>query len=559
MMGWLRGFWQSHRRRSTGSNVDKSPSAVLMDPKLESMIGRAESLALGGDLAGAAACIEDALAHIPDSAHAHRVAANIRLGMRDEEAALDHFTLAAHFAPNDWESTRGRAGILERRGDTARAVSTLEAFLARNPLHEGGAVVLARLQYAHRAHDDAVATLRARLCVFPEDTNALNVLGLILAREFGDLVAGGKLLERALELAPGLDEAASNLGWVYAEQGRVAEALAHFNAVLTRHPHDNETRLMRAYTFLKNGDFAAGWRDFDARHASPLAIQQKRLVEPCLPGQSLAGKRVFLRAEQGLGDQIMFVSCLKELVALGTNCVLECDDRLVGLFRRSFPDVEVVGAGAEDGWERLHPRTVDCELDMGDLPGIFRRSQSDFPVHSGYLRADPARVAYWQDRLASLGEGPVVGLSWLGGAPSTRRQLRSIPLEGWRGLLGQRGQYVSLQYGNCAAEVEAFERQSGLRVWHWPDVMADYDDTAALVTALDLVVSVCTAVVHLCGALGKEAWVLTPATPEWRYQFAGERLPWYPSVRLFRQSPGEGWEPVVERAASAYAQRLKVR
>src|SRR6476659_4897821 len=106
MMGWLRGIWQSRRSSSTGGDAGGKPSEVMTDPKIESMIARAESLMLAGNFSAAAACIEDALVHRPESARAHRIAAMIRLGLNEDDAALDHFTLAAHFAPTDWESAR---------------------------------------------------------------------------------------------------------------------------------------------------------------------------------------------------------------------------------------------------------------------------------------------------------------------------------------------------------------------------------------------------------------------------------------------------------------------
>jgi len=152
--------------------------------------------------------------------------------------------------------------------------------------------------------------------------------------------------------------------------------------------------------------------------------------------------------------------------------------------------------------------------------------------------------------LSELGPGPYIGISWLGGARQTRRQLRSIPLAQWQPLLSNRAVFVSLQYGDCGDEIADFFAQNGIRIQHWADSLADYDETAAMVYALDMVISVCTAVVHLAGALGKPVWVLTPTTAEWRYLDRGERLPWYPSAKLFRQMEGESWQVVLQRAES---------
>src|SRR6185436_8166228 len=153
---------------------------------------------------------------------------------------------------------------------------------------------------------------------------------------------------------------------------------------------------------------------------------------------------------------------------------------------------------------------------------------------SGYLKADPQHVARWRERLAALGPGHKVGLSWTGGVPRTRRELRSLSLDQLQPLLAMPGfRFISLQYtAGARDEVEAWRARSGIAVEHWPEAIADYDQTAALVCALDLVVSVCTSLVHLGGALGRPVRVLAPISPEWRYGFAGEAMPWYPSVRV---------------------------
>ena len=169
-------------------------------------------------------------------------------------------------------------------------------------------------------------------------------------------------------------------------------------------------------------------------------------------------------------------------------------------------------------------------------------------MHRGYLRADPTKVDRWRARLAALGPGPAVGISWRGGTARTRTERRSLSLPALLPLLREAGfHFVSLQYGpDAAAEVARFAAESGISVHHWQEAIDDYDETAALATALEAIVSVCTAVVHLGGALGRPVWVATPRVPEWRYGTSGERMPWYPSVRLLRQAEGEGWTPVID-------------
>jgi hypothetical protein len=249
-----------------------------------------------------------------------------------------------------------------------------------------------------------------------------------------------------------------------------------------------------------------------------------------------------------LGDQIMFASCLPDLAACAGHCVVECDERLVGLFRRSFPALAVQGAAASERPDSDAGLTAcDWEIAMGSLPGIFRRAPGEFPQHGGsYLHADPARVAYWRHRLRELGPGRTIGLSWRGGLARSRRRMRSIGPEEFAGALPATDVVlVSLQYGEVDADIVRMASASGRQIHHWPEVLRDYDETAALVSALDLVLSVCTSIIHLAGALGSTVWVLVPEVAEWRYGRSGGQMVWYESVRLFRQAALGQWQPVI--------------
>ena len=168
----------------------------------------------------------------------------------------------------------------------------------------------------------------------------------------------------------------------------------------------------------------------------------------------------------------------------------------------------------------------------------------------------------WRGRLAALGSGVKVGISWQGGTMKTRRPLRSLLLAQWLPILRAPGvNFVNLQYTDCSQEIAEFKSETGIEVVDWQDARDDYEHTAALVSALDLVISVCTAVVHLGGALSKPVWVMAPYSPEWRYGIAGEKMPWYPSVMMFRQPRYGAWEPVIERVAhqlDATARRNRV-
>jgi hypothetical protein len=166
------------------------------------------------------------------------------------------------------------------------------------------------------------------------------------------------------------------------------------------------------------------------------------------------------------------------------------------------------------------------------------------------LRADPARMAAWRERLAALGPGLKVGISWQGGTHKSRRPVRSLALARWQPILDVRNvHFVDLQYSDFSSELAALSEATGICVHSWEIVRTDYEETAALVSSLDLVISVCTAVIHLGGALGRPVWVMAPFSPEWRYGSAGEEMPWYPTVRVLRQPEYGNWDAVVSRVA----------
>jgi hypothetical protein len=182
----------------------------------------------------------------------------------------------------------------------------------------------------------------------------------------------------------------------------------------------------------------------------------------------------------------------------------------------------------------------------------LRRRPEDFPQHAGFLTADSQKIDQWKARLAALGPGPKIGLSWQGGVGHTGRARRSLTLEQLLPVLRRRdAHFVSLQYTDVAAEIREFQARQGIPIHHWQEAIDDYDETAALVIALDKVLTVCTAIVHLTGALGRPALVMVPFGSDWRYGATGEQMLWYPSVRLIRQRAIGDWSAVLQTVEAA--------
>ena len=351
----------------------------------------------------------------------------------------------------------------------------------------------------------------------------------------------------ALAMRPADAEVHQLRGSAYQELGRLEEAIAEYDRALALRPGYTDALFHRGLARLLLGDFAGGWDGYEIRKLSAHGPVPSRCPE--WKGEPLAGRTLLVRREQGLGDEIMFASMLPELIRTARHCIVECEPRLQKLFGRSFPQATVYTA-LPDG--SLPPRIADLAVDVecaaGSLARYLRPSAAHFPDNPGYLKADPGRVAYWRGRLAEKGDGLKVGISWTGGVRKTRRAVRSLPLVNWLPLLRvPHVRFVSLQYTpDAAVEIAELKKAHGVNLDHWPEAIEDYDETAALVCALDLVVSVCTSVVHLGGALGRPVWVLAPYSPEWRYGFKGAAMPWYSSVRVYRQAAYGAWDPLLE-------------
>lgn len=342
-----------------------------------------------------------------------------------------------------------------------------------------------------------------------------------------DLVNAERCAKEALELDPGNLGARETLGYVYLHQGKWIEGFGNYQlgtigGKYRKQPKGNPwERGMRGRNLFIS----------DGRPEASIPLKGKLLV----------------RGEQGIGDEISYASVLID-AAKDNEIIYECDPRLEGLMRRSLP-VEV--HGTRFSGSLVDPETVGAVALTGSLFMQYRRKDEDFP-RTGFLKPDPERQAQWRVLLDQL-PGKKVGIAWTGGLDNTFKHRRSFDLEHLLPILQTHGvSWVSLQYQDPTDELGRFEQKHGIRIKHWARAVekgVDYDETAALVSELDLVISTTTAMVHLCGALGKKCLVLVPKRNRWFYSSDDNRHRWYDSLELFKQA--DKWP--VERVA----QRLK--
>ena len=527
------------------------------DSTAEEHLLRARAFRTRGLVREAREEIENALPRHHEDPRLHCELGSIFLETGDAEQALDLYNLALYHRLDCYTACIGKVHSLEALGRGAEAIQALGVFVERCPGHVVASVAAAERHYRQGDHHAVVRILDPLTRDPPVDRDVANLLGLVLGREFGAFERADELLRRVLETDPDWLPALVNLGWNLLEQGKYHEGYLLIARALAIAPQDADARLVRACMKLKQGEFSEGWADYGSRHLSRFATPSPHPF-PVWTGESLQGRTLLVRGEQGIGDQIMFASCLPDVIACAHSVIVECNPKLVSLFRRSFPGASVrESADPRPNHDRTAiPGGADFQIAMGDLPGIFRNHWDDFPRRQSYLVADPERVRFWKSRLSGLGNGFCLGVSWRGGVSATRRHLRSFDLEQLLPVLQLPLGVVSLQYDRVEADLERLRLQHGMSLAHWQDSIDDYDETAALVCALDGVLSVCTAVVHLAGALGRPVWVLAPMVTEWRYLDKGETMPWYPSVRLVRQRRLGEWGDTISAAREMIAVRM---
>jgi tetratricopeptide (TPR) repeat protein len=356
-------------------------------------------------------------------------------------------------------------------------------------------------------------------------------------------VEAEKHIKRALALSPQSRPGLNNMALLKVYDCKPEEALHFALQSLKQDPDQWDVSETYGYAQMMLGNWEEGWKGYEKMVGFSKARPWKPFNnEPRWDGTK--GVKVHIRGEQGIGDEISFASILPD-AKKDIDIMFECDHKLVGLFKRSFPEIEIHGTRFEGSRDWSKDSGAHYFSLLGSLARYYRNKKEDFPG-TPYLVADDERRLQWRVLLDRL-PGKKIGIAWTGGLKNTFKDRRSISLETMLPLLKIPGiTWVSLQYKDCSDEIEEFEKNHGIKIHHWKrgSESRDYDDVAALVMELDSVVSVTTAVIHLCGALGKECHIMVPSRPRWFYGLKGERSLWYNSVTLHRQK-GKDWNSVM--------------
>ena len=457
-----------------------------------------------------------------------------------ETAAASAATPAATAAHGALAVLLHRARAAFDRNDLPVAETIYRQVLARwpdDPVATGYVGVIATKQ---RRFEEAEPLLRRAIALAPDAPEYHNNLGL-LHQVRSEFAMAADAYRRALDLAPDYAPAHNNLGLALQEQGLLPAAIAAFRAAIRQMPAFAEAHWNLALALLLSGDFDEGlveqeWRLQVAHHRDWWARRQHF---PQWRGEPLAGRRFLIVAEQGMGDMIQFVRYAEDLSGRGATVVLASPPDLADLLRGA-PGVSAVVPS-----EGPYP-PCDFQAPVMSLPLLCGTRLSTIPGRESYLAADPARSAHWR-ALLGVQTRPRVGVAWAGNPEQARDRYRSMPLAALEPLLAIKEiEWIGLQKGVAAQQIAALPPHCVLR-----DMTAqskNFADLAALISELDLVITVDTSVVHLAGALGKPTLLLLDTGHDWRWLQNRNDTPWYPSVRLLRQATRGDWASAVRLA-----------
>jgi len=533
----------AHQRGQHARAVELIRQALEIDPTQASA-----HLNLGNAIAAlqhpelALSCFDRAIELRPDYADAHMNRGNLLAQGGYDDAALTAYDNALRFAPDHIDVLINRGNVLRKQGLFEQALANYDRALALKPDSAHGHYNRGNVLQDLERHQEAVLHYEHALAANPRFAEAANNRGVSLMnleRPDAALVS----IDRALELKPVYPLAHYNRGNALRDLGRYGEALEAYAQAQSLSPEYGRAHWNEALCRLMIGDFAEGWRKHEWRwQTDTFTSPSRHFTQPLWMGQHLDGATLLLHAEQGFGDTVQFCRYTEAVAARGARVILEVQPALVSLLSQ-LPGVETVIAAGEP----LPPFDWQCPL--MSLP-LALGTRLDTIPRPPLLQVDPQRAQDWAQWLGPA-RGLRIGLAWSGNQTHVNDKRRSLPLTqlltlldpGLHPGLPAGLQYVSLQKEVLDTDLSALEQHPQIRD---PRArLGNFADTAALLSNLDLVITVDTVIAHLAGTLGKPVWLLLPSKADWRWLLGRSDSPWYPDARLFRQPYPGDWDSVM--------------
>ena len=536
----------------------------------------------------------------PDNTEALNSLGLINMQLGDLDKAIDFFEQAHEILPDRHDYTKNLVKCLEIlsnnmcvEGRFSESIKMLERALSYRP-HELDLTCRLSIVYGlSNRTDEALSTSEKALSRDPKSVQAHEAHGLAFLG-LGRIEESINSFKRAIDCDDTYANAYVNLGLAYRAKGEIKKSIFQFNKAISIDENDMQAhnnlgvsfldlnQLEKAEGALNNAlvidqdfaeahfnlsrvmlmaeNFKLGWEHNEWRWCCPEFPSTRREFPQALwQGENLKNKKILVWSEQGIGDEIMFANTLQELSKNSAGVVIECSDRLVPIFRRSFKGAQVFSRQDPPNSEIISAEP-DVQIPLGSICKFYRKSAEDFPIAlGGYLKSDPKLTSKIKVRYSSLGKGIKVGISWRSGNPIVGHE-RSIPIEFWNEILALKGcHFINLQYGDFEEDLKKVFKMTGVSIFQDKliDPMVNAEDWFSQIDAVDHVISVDNSTIQVSGSLGVPTWTLLSSAPEWRFGLNRSDHLWHPSIRVFRQRKKGEWEPLMKEVKSAFEAFIK--
>lgn len=512
------------------------------------LLGRADCWRLQEDYKAALSGYQAVLQQDARNLRAHNGLAGVAVGLGDAPGAEAFYRQALAIAPDCQESLVGWGLELINRRRYEEAVAVFQQAVLHYPENDGVWMDLGEAYYLLGRYEQALKNYQQALTINPQQTASLNGIGNVYLHTL-EPARAIEYFEKAAECAPNDPRVCSNATLALAGLGEFDEALRwgeHALELVEDGPDASLVHTNLSFVYLNLGNLERGWQEWDYREGRRKMLE--RLPYPFWQGESLQGKRILVWQELGIGDHLMFASLLNDLIALAGEVVIECEAKVLTLTRRSFPKAVVLPLLPTP--HALTGGDFDFQCAEGSLPRWLRPDIEAFPGPSreSWVQLDTARKQYWANRLAAISDRPKVGVCWRSSLRGGLREYAYADFAAWGELFSLAGvTLINLQYDECAAELKEIAERWGRELVSFPevDMYNDLDETCALISQLDAVVSAPTAVSRQAGALGIPTYLLT-ALGDWT-SLGTDYDPWMRSMMHFRRLPDEPWTVAVAR------------
>jgi len=493
-------------------------------------------------------CYNRAISLKPDYAEAHYNLGNALKEKHEFYEAAASYSQAIKLNPDYAEAHSNLGAVLQELGKLDEAASRFSKAIELKPEYAEAHSNLGMVLQEQGKLDEAAKSFHLATELNPDHAEVHNNLGTFL-QEQGKLDEAIEIYKKAISLKPDHVKAHNNLGAVLQEQGKYDEAMEYYKRAISLKPDYAEAHMNRSFVLMLTGNLEEGWPEYEWRLHTKDRIS-RTFQQPGWDGTPLNGRSILVHAEQGMGDTIQFVRYLPMIQAKGGHVILECQNSLFRLLKNNAGVYDVIEK-TPDSKSHNH---IDVHIPLLSLPGIFGTKLDTIPSVVPYITADPGLVKQWSTRL-SHNDDFKIGIVWAGSPHHKNDRNRSCKLEDFAQLAEIPGlSFYSVQKGPASAEVN--DPPKGMNIINLADELNDFTDTAAIIASLDLVISIDTSVAHLAGAIGKPVWNLLPFAPDWRWFLNRDDSPWYPGMRLFRQTKPNDWRSVFQQAKKELNNKL---